>query len=99
MVCTTISNPKKSTQRIRGRTLQTLRTRLLRANPLCVACAAKGYVTAAVEIDHIKALRNGGTNDESNLQGLCKTCHEDKTAMDLGQKVKVVTGVDGWPVA
>lgn len=98
MVCPTIQTPSKTTQRIRGRTLQTLRTRLLKANPLCVACASKGYVTAAVEIDHIKALCNGGTNDESNLQGLCKTCHEDKTAMDLGQKVKVAVGFDGWPI-
>jgi 5-methylcytosine-specific restriction protein A len=89
----------KTIQRIRGRTLQMLRERLLRANPLCVSCTSKGYVTAATELDHIKALCNGGTNDDSNLQGLCKTCHEDKTAADLGHKVKVTVGVDGWPLA
>ena len=26
-------------------------------------------------IDHIKALRDGGTNDIINLQILCKECH------------------------
>ena len=31
------------------------------------------------EIDHIKALANGGTNDINNLQILCKGCHYTKT--------------------
>ena len=31
------------------------------------------------EIDHIKALANGGTNDIDNLQILCKECHYTKT--------------------
>ncbi len=31
------------------------------------------------EIDHIKALANGGSNDVSNLQVLCKGCHHNKT--------------------
>lgn len=31
------------------------------------------------EIDHIKELRHGGTNDISNLQALCPSCHRVKT--------------------
>lgn len=32
------------------------------------------------EIDHIKELREGGTNEESNLQALCIMCHRVKTS-------------------
>jgi len=32
------------------------------------------------EIDHIKELRDGGTNEESNLQALCVMCHRVKTS-------------------
>ncbi len=32
-----------------------------------------------MEIDHIIALANGGNNELSNLQPLCKACHQDKT--------------------
>ena len=31
------------------------------------------------DIDHIKELENGGSNDLDNLQILCKTCHYTKT--------------------
>jgi len=34
------------------------------------------------EIDHIRPLSNGGTNDKSNLQALCKSCHRDKTKIE-----------------
>lgn len=74
-------------ERVRGRALQALRKRLLRANPLCVMCEAQGRVTAATELDHIVALTNGGTNESSNLQGLCRECHGLKTRSDLGQAI------------
>jgi hypothetical protein len=31
------------------------------------------------DIDHKKPLANGGTNSLSNLQALCKNCHQEKT--------------------
>lgn len=34
---------------------------------------------AGYEIDHIVELRDGGSNDESNLQALCLMCHRVKT--------------------
>ena len=84
-------------QRITGRTLQTLRARLLYDQPLCVACEAAGAVTLAQQVDHIVPLYKGGTNDDSNMQGLCVECHKVKTAKDMGHR-RVTTGVDGWPV-
>ena len=34
------------------------------------------------EVDHIKALRNGGDNSLENLVALCRNCHGKKTAAD-----------------
>ncbi len=67
------------TKRITGRRLQTLRDRLFSSNPLCVACERLGRVTLATQRDHIKALAEGGTDDDSNVQGLCQDCHEGKS--------------------
>jgi 5-methylcytosine-specific restriction endonuclease McrA len=44
----------------------------------CAACAATGKL----ELDHVVAVINGGTNDESNLQFLCKTCNCSKGKRD-----------------
>lgn len=84
--------------RIRGRTLQAIRRRHLRAKPLCVTCEARGLVTLATELDHILALVNGGEDTDSNRQGLCKDCHADKTRTDMGHKPRPRTGLDGWPL-
>ncbi len=85
---------KQTTQRIRGRALQALRHRLLGDSPMCAMCRT----AVATELDHVVALTNGGSNDEDNLQGLCASCHELKTLADLGQRPRVTTGLDGWPV-
>lgn len=85
-------------ERIRGRKLQRIRAEHFSANPLCVMCAAQGRVSTATELDHIIALTNGGTNDDSNYQGLCYACHEIKTNADLGYTPRAATGADGWPV-
>ena len=36
----------------------------------------------ATEVDHIIPLSKSGTNDEWNLQSLCKSCHSRKTAKE-----------------
>jgi 5-methylcytosine-specific restriction enzyme A len=41
------------------------------------------------EIDHIKPLASGGTNQIDNLQALCKACHRDKTANENEQGLYV----------
>lgn len=49
-----------------------------RADGRCAACD----VTAALELDHIVALTNGGDNSEGNLQFLCADCNKSKGAAD-----------------
>lgn len=85
-------------KRLSGRKRQQVRTKVFRANPLCVECEKRGIVTLATELDHKVALVNGGTNEESNLAGICKQCHIRKTAKDLGYKEKKQIGLDGWPI-
>ena len=55
-------------------------------------------ITLATDLDHIIALENGGTNDESNYQGLCSPCHKTKTLKDLNYKPKQTIGLDGYPI-
>jgi 5-methylcytosine-specific restriction endonuclease McrA len=35
----------------------------------------------AIVPDHVIPLSAGGTDDESNLQALCKPCHDRKTVL------------------
>ena len=65
-------------------------------SPLCISCQAKGLVRLAEELDHIVPISKGGTNDDDNLQMLCKECHYHKTLDDLGHKPKPKIGLDGW---
>lgn len=84
--------------RVRGRRLQAIRSRLLRAEPLCAECRRQGRLREAVALDHVVALVNGGTNDEANLQGLCRECHREKTAADTGKRARIAVGADGYPL-
>lgn len=45
----------------------------------CQLCKPKGWLTAARHVDHIVAKADGGSDDDSNLQSLCKPCHDAKT--------------------
>ena len=65
--------------RLRGRANQQRRHRVFTRNPLCVPCAAQGRVRVATIADHVVPLAQGGADDESNLQGICKACHRVKT--------------------
>lgn len=59
---------------------QTQRLRILeRDASTCRACGATG-AEALLEIDHIIARINGGSNDDSNLQVLCRPCNRKKGA-------------------
>jgi 5-methylcytosine-specific restriction enzyme A len=46
----------------------------------CKMC--NNILDASYEVDHINPLYNGGTNDISNLQALCRNCHGKKTIYD-----------------
>lgn len=84
-------------ERLRGRAGVAQRRRRLAAEPLCRMCAEQGRVTPSTVPDHITALVNGGTDDDSNIQCLCGPCHATKTAADLGHKARPTIGLDGWP--
>lgn len=86
------------TERIRGRTLQRIRGRIMQGQPLCRMCEEKGFVTPGAEMDHIVPLFKGGSNDDDNLQMLCVECHRKKSADDLGMAYKPTIGLDGWPI-
>jgi 5-methylcytosine-specific restriction protein A len=50
-------------------------------NKPCAKCRETNKLI--LECDHILARSLGGTDDWSNLQVLCKTCHKQKTLQDL----------------
>lgn len=70
---------------------------LLKTQYRCAECLRNDKLSIARQVDHIIPLHKGGTDDLDNLEGLCLTCHERKTARDMGHKVKVTFGADGWP--
>ena len=47
----------------------------------CNIC--KNMLDETYEIDHIRPLYKGGTNNIINLQALCPNCHRKKTIMDM----------------
>lgn len=69
----------QDTGRVRGRRLQALRARLFANEPLCRTCVQAGRTRAATIRDHIVPLAEGGTDDDSNIQPLCKDCSDAKT--------------------
>lgn len=84
--------------RTRGHVWTLIRTAQLSKQPLCEHCLALGVVTAAEQVDHIKSLEHGGTDDEDNLQSLCCVCHLKKTTLDRGYKQRTAFGEDGLPL-
>jgi 5-methylcytosine-specific restriction protein A len=66
-----------------GAAWQKLRADILRRDEnMCQVCADSGRVSVATEVDHIIPKVEGGTDDPSNLQAICHTCHEGKTMME-----------------
>ena len=51
-------------------------------------CEAQGRVTLATQRDHIIPLAEGGADDVSNSQGLCKTCHEIKSKAEAARGIR-----------
>ncbi len=89
---------KTAAQRGYGRQHRALRAQLLRQEPLCRLCRAKGRITPATIADHVRPIAQGGAvHDINNLQPVCAECHVDKSNADKGHRVKRRIGFDGWP--
>jgi 5-methylcytosine-specific restriction protein A len=64
-----------------GNAWDRLRERILtRDGGLCQPCQRADRVTAATEVDHVVNKADGGTDDDTNLQAICRDCHRAKTA-------------------
>ena len=91
--------PARSEGKQTGRTVSTkfyqspawrkLRALKISMNPFCEKCEAKGIVTQAKEIDHIKPIRQGGEPlAMNNLMSMCTPCHAAKSATEKAKEIK-----------
>ncbi len=70
--------------RIRGRQLQAMRARLFARYPFCVVC-----ITGRATIrDHTIPLAEGGRDDASNEQALCRRCSDAKTRTESARGMR-----------
>lgn len=82
-----------------GTTWDKLRAAVLKRDlHLCQHCLKQGRGKTGTHVDHIKPKAKGGTDALSNLQVLCRSCHDAKTLADKGIKPRLTFGADGWPV-
>jgi 5-methylcytosine-specific restriction enzyme A len=89
-----------------------LRLAKLAIEPLCQPCKARGHLTSANTVDHIKPIADGGAAFPplDQLMSMCARCHNEKTAANdrthtkpFARKVKGVDAngnpvdpSDGW---
>lgn len=60
-----------------------VRAAYLRAHPTCRACAHEERWVPSVVVDHIQPIKeNGARYDARNLQALCVSCHNRKSARE-----------------
>ena len=68
-----------------GRDWKRVRDRYVKKHPLCERCLKEGRFTRVEEVHHILPVNRGGTNYESNLMSVCKSCH-NKIHIELGDR-------------
>lgn len=76
----------KRRKKLRNEITHKLRFKILqRDNFTCQACGRSPKIVPglALEVDHIKEIDMGGTNDEDNLQTLCWECNEGKKGTEF----------------
>ena len=61
---------------------QTRKRILSRDKGLCQMCMADGKLRPAKQVDHKVPKFEGGTDGDKNLQAICLTCHQAKTAAE-----------------
>ena len=69
---------RSSTERGYGADWRRLRVVVLHEEPVCQLC----HITAASVVDHIMPRAKGGTDERTNLRGVCGPCHHAKTGRD-----------------
>lgn len=72
---------------LRGGAAKKLRMSLNDANAgYCAVCITIGnhywFLAKDLEVDHIAPLADGGLDTDDNVQVLCNTCHDEKTAQE-----------------
>jgi len=56
----------------------------IRDEYLCQECKRNGKIAVGTQVDHIKSIKRGGSRlDNSNLELLCKPCHDSKSAKEV----------------
>ena len=66
-----------------SRQWRVVRAAFLREHPLCGLCSARGGLIPARVVDHVVPVKDGGARYlASNLQALCVSCHNRKTARE-----------------
>lgn len=66
-----------------------VRERIFTRDNTCHLCKCEIQTGQKWDLDHVKALINGGENREKNLRPAHRKCHVEKTALDLAEKAKV----------
>jgi 5-methylcytosine-specific restriction protein A len=72
----------------------------LKLNPLCKICTQQGQFSPATVTDHIIPHKGDEVLffDTTNLQSLCKTCHDTLKAQIEAHGYHRAVGEDGWPI-
>jgi len=70
-----------STARGYGQSWRRIREQVLQEEPWCRLCTAAGRRTPSAHVDHILP-KPEGTDERSNLRGLCHSCHSRRTNQD-----------------
>jgi len=55
---------------------------------LCQQCKRDGKTTIGHPVDHIVPLWKGGSDNDSNKETLCTTCHDAKTAREAVERAR-----------
>jgi len=61
-----------------GHEWRKLAATIIARDPICMVCRLR----PSVQADHIVPKSRGGTDDPSNLRGVCKQCHSTKSGRE-----------------
>ena len=84
------SNESKYQQFYKSTAWRKLSRHWLEKNPICVKCYKQGIIRPAQIVDHITEIKDDWSKrlDASNLQSLCRVCHNHKTAIERRKRAK-----------